>query len=144
MNEGFSSKQHFVLVRMYYLKHIYNIRLHVPQCKSVAPFYDLLKLWCCHVLWCSVYGEYHEITFLFYHSKHSQPFKTDNISFLFFLSIVTKQKIYFVQTPNERELYDWLYAINPLLAGQIRWVQQILLFRDLFRTIVLHKRIKTL
>jgi kinesin family protein 1 len=33
---------------------------------------------------------------------------------------VTKQKIYFVQTPNEKELYDWLYAINPLLAGQIR------------------------
>jgi len=35
-------------------------------------------------------------------------------------SIVTKRKVYFVQTPNEKELYDWLYAINPLLAGQIR------------------------
>ena len=46
---------------------------------------------------------------------------TKLLYFHFFFSIVTKQKIYFVQTPNERELYDWLYAINPLLAGQIRY-----------------------
>lgn len=35
-------------------------------------------------------------------------------------SITTKQNGYLIQTLNERELYDWLYAINPLLAGKIR------------------------
>ncbi len=25
-----------------------------------------------------------------------------------------------MQTPSDKELYDWLYAMNPLLAGQIR------------------------
>ena len=42
-------------------------------------------------------------------------------SYIFCFSIVTKPKVYFVQTPNEKELHDWLYAINPLLAGQIRY-----------------------
>ena len=26
-----------------------------------------------------------------------------------------------MQTPSDKELYDWLYAMNPLLAGQIRY-----------------------
>ena len=47
--------------------------------------------------------------------------KKTNFILFFNFSIVTKQKVYFVQTPNEKELYDWLYAINPLLAGQIRY-----------------------
>jgi kinesin family protein 1 len=35
-------------------------------------------------------------------------------------SIVTKSSGYLVQTASDKELNEWLYAINPLLAGQIR------------------------
>ena len=35
-------------------------------------------------------------------------------------SIVTKNQGYLVQSLNDKDLHDWLYAINPLLAGQIR------------------------
>ena len=38
----------------------------------------------------------------------------------FLFSLTTKQKSYLIQTLNEKDLHDWLYAINPLLAGQIR------------------------
>lgn len=37
-------------------------------------------------------------------------------------SVVTKYRGYLLQTLNEKEVYDWLYAINPLLAGRIRQV----------------------
>ncbi len=33
---------------------------------------------------------------------------------------------FLVQTANEKELNEWLYAINPLLAGQIRYVLWVL------------------
>ncbi len=46
-------------------------------------------------------------------------------------SIVTKSKGYLIQTQADRELHDWLYAINPLLAGKIRWAQ------DDYRVLVL-------
>ncbi|XP_074031969.1 kinesin family member unc-104 isoform X4 [Leptinotarsa decemlineata] len=35
-------------------------------------------------------------------------------------SVVSKHKGYLLQTLHEKEVHDWLYAINPLLAGQIR------------------------
>ncbi|RZF34007.1 hypothetical protein LSTR_LSTR012352 [Laodelphax striatellus] len=35
-------------------------------------------------------------------------------------SVVTKHRGYLMQTLGDREVHDWLYAINPLLAGQIR------------------------
>jgi kinesin family protein 1 len=35
-------------------------------------------------------------------------------------SIVTKYSGYLMQTLSDKEVHDWLYAINPLLAGQIR------------------------
>ena len=35
-------------------------------------------------------------------------------------SLVTSHRGYLVQTASDRDLHDWLYAINPLLAGQIR------------------------
>ncbi|XP_026475169.1 kinesin-like protein unc-104 [Ctenocephalides felis] len=35
-------------------------------------------------------------------------------------SVVTKHRGYLLQTFGDREVHDWLYAINPLLAGQIR------------------------
>jgi endo-alpha-1,4-polygalactosaminidase (GH114 family) len=37
-------------------------------------------------------------------------------------SVVTKYRGYLLQTLNEKEVYDWLYAINPLLAGRIRYI----------------------
>ncbi|EFN87554.1 Kinesin-like protein unc-104 [Harpegnathos saltator] len=37
-------------------------------------------------------------------------------------SVVTKHRGYLLQTLGDKEVYDWLYAINPLLAGQIRHV----------------------
>lgn len=36
------------------------------------------------------------------------------------LSVVSKHRGYLLQTLHEKEVHDWLYAINPLLAGQIR------------------------
>lgn len=40
-------------------------------------------------------------------------------------SVVTATGGYLLQTEggDEKEIHDWLYAINPLLAGQIRWVK---------------------
>ncbi|RWS15771.1 kinesin-like protein unc-104 [Dinothrombium tinctorium] len=35
-------------------------------------------------------------------------------------TIVTKHKTYVMQTITDKEVHDWLYAINPLLAGQIK------------------------
>uniref|UniRef100_A0A1I8MI82 Kinesin-like protein unc-104 n=1 Tax=Musca domestica TaxID=7370 RepID=A0A1I8MI82_MUSDO len=35
-------------------------------------------------------------------------------------SVVTKHRGYLLQTLGDKEVHDWLYAINPLLAGQIR------------------------
>jgi kinesin family protein 1 len=35
-------------------------------------------------------------------------------------SVVTKHRGYLLQTLFDKEVHDWLYAINPLLAGQIR------------------------
>ncbi|XP_074661847.1 kinesin-like protein unc-104 [Tubulanus polymorphus] len=35
-------------------------------------------------------------------------------------SIVTKHRVFLVQAPEDKDVHDWLYAINPLLAGQIR------------------------
>lgn len=35
-------------------------------------------------------------------------------------SVVTKHRGFLLQTLNDKEVHDWLYAINPLLAGQIR------------------------
>jgi hypothetical protein len=33
---------------------------------------------------------------------------------------VTSEHGYLIQAAGDRDLHDWLYAINPLLAGQIR------------------------
>lgn len=41
-------------------------------------------------------------------------------------SMVTKHRGYLMQTFCEKEVHEWLYAINPLLAGQIRYVFGIL------------------
>ncbi|KAG6447657.1 hypothetical protein O3G_MSEX005120 [Manduca sexta] len=35
-------------------------------------------------------------------------------------SVVSKERGYLLQTLSDKEVHDWLYAINPLLAGQIR------------------------
>ena len=35
-------------------------------------------------------------------------------------SIVTSDRGYLIQAANHRDLQDWLYSINPLLAGQIK------------------------
>lgn len=40
--------------------------------------------------------------------------------FLLNYSVVTKHRGYLMQTLSDKDVYDWLYAINPLLAGQIR------------------------
>ena len=35
-------------------------------------------------------------------------------------SMATKHRGFLVQTPDEKEFFDWLYAVSPLLAGQMR------------------------
>ncbi len=41
--------------------------------------------------------------------------------FWIFFSVVTKHRGYLMQTLSDKEVHEWLYAINPLLAGQIRY-----------------------
>ena len=48
--------------------------------------------------------------------KYILNIKTGNLP----VSIVTKYRGYLFQTLNDKEIYDWLYAINPLLAGEIK------------------------
>ena len=37
-------------------------------------------------------------------------------------SVMTKHRGFLLQTIDDKDVHDWLYAINPLLAGQIRSV----------------------
>ncbi|XP_053610320.1 kinesin-like protein unc-104 isoform X3 [Plodia interpunctella] len=37
-------------------------------------------------------------------------------------SVVSKERGYLLQTLGDKEVHDWLYAINPLLAGQISYL----------------------
>ena len=39
-------------------------------------------------------------------------------------SVVTKHRGFLLQTLGDKEVHDWLYAINPLLAGQIRYISK--------------------
>ena len=40
-------------------------------------------------------------------------------------SVITKHRGFLLQTLDDKEFYDWLYAINPLLAGQLRCVTSL-------------------
>lgn len=51
---------------------------------------------------------------------------------LFVPSVVSKERGYLLQTLGDKEVHDWLYAINPLLAGQIRWDHLPTYFHFLF------------
>ena len=44
----------------------------------------------------------------------------DSFNSLKSFSIITKHRVYILQASDEKEIHEWLYAINPLLAGQIR------------------------
>jgi len=37
-------------------------------------------------------------------------------------SVATKLRGFLLQSTDDADFHDWLYAINPLLAGQIRFV----------------------
>ncbi|KAI1301469.1 Kinesin-like protein [Halotydeus destructor] len=47
-------------------------------------------------------------------------YDSEDVSKLTFFSIVTKDKTHHFQTPAEKDVHEWLYAINPLLAGEMR------------------------
>lgn len=40
-------------------------------------------------------------------------------------SVLTKHRGFLMQTLDDKDFHDWLYALNPLLAGQIRSVNFI-------------------
>lgn len=44
----------------------------------------------------------------------------DDIKIGFIFTLTTKHRIYLMHSDNEKELHDWIYALNPLLAGQIK------------------------
>lgn len=56
------------------------------------------------------------VYFLFLYSICGFFFKVPNT-----FSVVTKHRGFLLQTLGDKEVYEWLYAINPLLAGQIRY-----------------------
>lgn len=35
-------------------------------------------------------------------------------------SVMTRHRCFLLQTVDDKDFHDWLYAVNPLLAGQIR------------------------
>ncbi|MEQ2200682.1 hypothetical protein XENOCAPTIV_001624, partial [Xenoophorus captivus] len=37
-------------------------------------------------------------------------------------AVCTEHRGILLQAVNDKEMHDWLYAFNPLLAGTIRWV----------------------
>lgn len=41
-----------------------------------------------------------------------------NVGYLF--SLTTKHRVYLMQSDNEKTLHEWIYALNPLLAGQLK------------------------
>jgi len=45
-----------------------------------------------------------------------------NQFFVHMFRIVTRERNYTLQPPQDKDVLDWLYAISPLLAGQIRFV----------------------
>lgn len=51
-------------------------------------------------------------------SQINLPEEDLNIGFIF--TLTTKHRVYLMHSDNEKELYDWIYALNPLLAGQIK------------------------
>lgn len=51
-------------------------------------------------------------------SQINLPEEDLNIGYVF--TLTTKHRIYLVHSDNEKELHDWIYALNPLLAGQIK------------------------
>lgn len=46
------------------------------------------------------------------------PENCPNIGYVF--TLMTKHRIYLMQSDNEKILHDWIYALNPLLAGQLK------------------------
>lgn len=50
-----------------------------------------------------------------YNEEQQEMLKVPNT-----FSVVTKSRGFLLQTLGEKEIHEWLYAINPLLAGQIR------------------------
>lgn len=60
----------------------------------------------------------------------SRPLYINSFSVLFFLfhpqtpntfAVCTEHRGILLQAINDKEMHDWLYAFNPLLAGTIRW-----------------------
>ncbi|BFZ22944.1 hypothetical protein BsWGS_25983 [Bradybaena similaris] len=50
-----------------------------------------------------------------YSEDQQAQLKTQNA-----FSVMTKHRCFLLQTIDDKDFHDWLYAINPLLAGQIR------------------------
>lgn len=44
----------------------------------------------------------------------------DDLKIGFVFTLTTKHRYYLMHSDNEKELHDWIYALNPLLAGQIK------------------------
>lgn len=38
------------------------------------------------------------------------------------LSVTSKHRGFLMQTLTDKEIFEWLYALNPLLAGEIRYI----------------------
>ena len=51
-------------------------------------------------------------------SQINLPEEDLDIGYVF--TLTTKHRVYLMHFDNEKELYDWIYALNPLLAGQIK------------------------
>lgn len=44
----------------------------------------------------------------------------DNLNIGYVFTLTTKHRVYLIHSDSEKDLHDWVYALNPLLAGQIK------------------------
>lgn len=51
-------------------------------------------------------------------SQIELPEHSLNIGYVF--TLTTKHRVYLIHSDSEKDLHDWVYALNPLLAGQIK------------------------
>lgn len=46
--------------------------------------------------------------------------ENDDLNIGFVFTLTTKHRVYLMHSDSEKELHEWIYALNPLLAGQIK------------------------
>lgn len=60
---------------------------------------------------CSVFCDFHKYHMILLQTPYT-------------FAVCTEHRGILLQAGNDKEMHDWLYAFNPLLAGSIRYTEQ--------------------